>query len=64
MTLTICRPQEVRKTKIKVKERFVDRTTKEMREAGRVYEYPKKRADELIKGGYAEPAENEKTEQK
>lgn len=50
--------------KIKVKERFVDRITKEMREAGQVYEYPKKRADELINSGYAEPAENEKTEQK
>lgn len=50
--------------KIRVRERFVDRNTKEMREAGQVYEYPKKRADELIKGGYAEPAEDGRTEQR
>lgn len=42
---------------IRVTERFVDRITKEMREIGQVYEYPKKRADELIRGGYAEPAD-------
>lgn len=48
--------------KTKVIEGGVDRTTKGMREAGQVYEYPKKRADELIRGGYAEPAENERTE--
>lgn len=51
--------------KIKVKERFVDRITKETREAGKTYEYSKERADELIQGGYAEPAdEKEKLKQR
>lgn len=45
--------------KIKVTERFNDRITKEAREAGKIYEYSKERADELMKGGYAKPA-NEK----
>lgn len=42
--------------KVKVVKRFVDKNTKEMREVGKVYEYPEKRAKELIDGGYAEEA--------
>ncbi len=44
--------------KIRVRERFVDRITREIREAGRVYDYTKGRAEEIIRAGYAEPADD------
>lgn len=39
--------------KVKVIVRYVDRETHEMCDLGEVKEYPKERAEELIKNGYA-----------
>lgn len=46
--------QEVMGVKVKVVKRFVDRITKEMRYAGKEYEYSDERAKELADGGYVD----------
>lgn len=43
--------------KVKVKKRFVDRDTKQIREIGKIYEYGEARAKDLQKRGYVDPVE-------
>ena len=47
--------------KVQVVVRFVDRITREMHQLGEVIDFPKERAEELIKGGYVVKYEPKKT---
>ena len=40
--------------KAKVAKRYVDRNTKEIKDVGNIEDYPKARAEELMRGGYIE----------